>query len=398
MEFFDVVVVGAGMAGVTLAHALTEPAERAYPAVPKVAIVDPKTQYPHAFKAEKIELDQAILMRRLGIFDWMLPGAGVIETVHDARGGRVQQTVTVEQYGLAYDDMVNRVRSRLQSRVDVRVGKVNAAQLGDDEQLLTLNDGTSLRARLVAFASGTQALEGLGLPVRHDHLDKEFSFAFGFDVARTDGSPFTFDSVSYYPDGTSTRVAYLTLFPIGQTMRANLFTYHEPKDPWVGRFFDAPVETLLQAMPKLFDVTGSFAVVGKIHGQPIALYDNGDRPRVGAVLVGDAFQSVCPTTGTGLSKVLTDVDVLANDCIRSWLRTSGMGSSKISQYYDHPRKRLVDKGSWDRAQYRKKFSLDASLRWKAHRELAYVEMRATRLGERAVTAAKSLGGLRSRRA
>ena len=51
--------------------------------------------------------------------------------------------------------------------------------------------------------------------------------------------------------------------------------------------------------------------------------------QAGLVLLGDAFQSVCPTTGTGLSKVLTDVDVFCHDCVPDWLATSGMGIEKL---------------------------------------------------------------------
>jgi hypothetical protein len=32
-------------------------------------------------------------------------------------------------------------------------------------------------------------------------------------------------------------------------------------------------------------------------------------PQPGVVQIGHAFQSVCPSTGMGLDKVLTDVDV-----------------------------------------------------------------------------------------
>jgi hypothetical protein len=41
-------------------------------------------------------------------------------------------------------------------------------------------------------------------------------------VARADGRPFAFESVTYHPEGTASGVGYLTLFPIGRVMRANL--------------------------------------------------------------------------------------------------------------------------------------------------------------------------------
>jgi len=57
------------------------------------------------------------------------------------------------------------------------------------------------------------------------------------------------------------------------------------------------------------------------------------------VVIGDAFQSVCPATGTGLTRVLTDVDVLCNECIPDWLATPGMGPEKIDRFYTQARDR-----------------------------------------------------------
>ena len=35
-------------------------------------------------------------------------------------------------------------------------------------------------------------------------------------------------------------MAYITLFPIGGTMRVNLFGYRDLHDPWLKQFRDAP--------------------------------------------------------------------------------------------------------------------------------------------------------------
>jgi 2-polyprenyl-6-methoxyphenol hydroxylase-like FAD-dependent oxidoreductase len=94
----------------------------------------------------------------------------------------------------------------------------------------------------------------------------------------------------------------------------------------------------------------------------------------GLVLIGDAYQSVCPTTGTGLSKVLTDVDVLS-ECVLSWLETPGMGTEKICGYYEHPRKIACDENSIRQAQHCRALSINASTLWTLYRGIRYTGVR-----------------------
>jgi 2-polyprenyl-6-methoxyphenol hydroxylase-like FAD-dependent oxidoreductase len=91
----------------------------------------------------------------------------------------------------------------------------------------------------------------------------------------------------------------------------------------------------------------------------------------GLVLIGDAFQSVCPTTGTGVSKVLTDVDVLC-ECIPEWFKTHEMGIDKLACFYEHPRKIACDRWSLEGALYTRAFSIAPSFRWTVQRHLAYL--------------------------
>ena len=65
----------------------------------------------------------------------------------------------------------------------------------------------------------------------------------------------------------------------------------------------------------------------------------------GVVLIGDAFQTSCPAAGTGVTRLLTDVDRLCNTHIPNWFATPGLGSSKIVQFYADPEKRAVDADS-----------------------------------------------------
>ncbi|MFO0679304.1 MAG: NAD(P)/FAD-dependent oxidoreductase [Polyangiaceae bacterium] len=374
---FEVVVVGAGLAGVVTADAL---AKRGV----SVALVDPRETAAACFKAEKIEADQADLLRKLGLLGTLRPMAGVIEEVVDARAGRRIQTIRLEQYGVHYHEMVNAFRAHLPATVHWEKAKVATLSLSADRQTVGLGNGKELRARLVVLSTGTNGDLHGSLGIARTWVSRDHSFAFGFDVEPTTGATFPWNSVSYYPVGTDTRLAYVTFFPIGKTTRCNLFSYHVAKDPFVRAFMTSPKDELLRLLPGLTRVTGDFRVVSKVQGNAVELYTvdgrtdgRGERSflRDGLVLVGDAFQSVCPTTGSGVSKVLTDADVLANDCVPVWLRSEGMAKEKLEGFYAHPRKVRTDADSLHRALYRRRLSLDTSIRWRVHREKSYLAMR-----------------------
>jgi 2-polyprenyl-6-methoxyphenol hydroxylase-like FAD-dependent oxidoreductase len=86
------------------------------------------------------------------------------------------------------------------------------------------------------------------------------------------------------------------------------------------------------------------------------------------VLIGDAFQSVCPATGTGLSKVLTDVQRLCRGHVPGWLETPGMGAEKIAAFYRDPEKTSSDRRSLQMAEHRRRAATDRSLKGWARRQ------------------------------
>jgi len=61
----------------------------------------------------------------------------------------------------------------------------------------------------------------------------------------------------------------------------------------------------------------------------------------GIVLIGDAFQTSCPAAGTGVSRLLVDVERLCTVHLPGWLKTDGMGTEKIATFYsDHDKVRV----------------------------------------------------------
>jgi lipid II:glycine glycyltransferase (peptidoglycan interpeptide bridge formation enzyme) len=206
-------------------------------------------------------------------------------------------------------------------------------------------------------------------------IQRNQSFVFGFTIAPLESQPFDFDSVTYYSLEPSARIDYLTLFKIRQTMRANLFVFRPATDPWVREFILEPRQMLRRWLPKLERVTGDFRIVSKIESGGVDLYRMDGNPPPGVLMIGDAFQSVCPSTGMGLDKILTDVDVLS-ECVPDWLSTPGMGYGKLADFYNHPRKLATDTRALHRAINQRRAATNTAPRWRIHRFLRHIRWHA----------------------
>ena len=351
--------MGAGLAGSTLAFALSR-------AGIDVALVDPRSHCSPAFKAEKFEPDQTELLEEIGLFDTLAAVSTPIRGIDVARSGRVVDHVGVAQRGLLYHDMVNTARAALPATVHTIIGRVTAVSPGTDGAGVTLADGDRLAARLVVLATGVMEPLALQLDLTRREVGTPHSIAFGFTIAARAGRPFTFDALTYLPERFGEGVDFLTLFAIPEGMRANLFVYTDLKSPFVRAFHDDPAGQLRRLFPRLTHAIGPYEVVSKVEAKPIDLWVTETPTLSGVVLAGDACQSVCPSTGSGLSKVLTDVVVLA-ELVPEWLSTPGMPSEKIAAFYDHPEKRAVDAASLQAAVYRRRLNTDTGLRMRMHR-------------------------------
>ena len=155
------------------------------------------------------------------------------------------------------------------------------------------------------------------------------SISIGFDLVPVGRAAFDFPAMTYFSERPGDRIPYITLFPVGTRMRANLFTYREADDPWLRQMRRTPRETLEAALPRLKRITGEFDVAGDVKIRPSDLYVSSGHRQAGIVLVGDAFELTCPVTGTGTDKVFTDVERLCRVHIPKWLASEGMGAEKI---------------------------------------------------------------------
>ena len=84
------------------------------------------------------------------------------------------------------------------------------------------------------------------------------------------------------------------------------------------------------------------------------------------MLIGDAFATTCPTGGTGVDKVLTDVERLAA-LAPGWLAAGDTGAAAIAHFYADPGKRACDADARRMIAYARAMALDPGLAWSARR-------------------------------
>lgn len=363
----EVIVIGAGLAGTTAAFVLAAQHRR-------VTLVDVRQGCPPVFKAEKIEPDQALLLEKFGLLQPLLSRAGRIEEVRSYYNGRHFKTTAAKQYGLSYSDIVNSLRACLNENVQFKLGRVTRIQNSSELQFVTLESGEPLASRLVILACGLNGELPGQLGLQRITIRKNHSEAIAFTLARTNGARFDFDAATCFPSNHNSGVDYLTLFRIGNTMRANLFAFPAVDESWARRFLQDPERELEMCFPNFRLAVGGYQIASKIETSLIHLYRTQGGPTPGVVLIGDAGANACPSTGMGLSKVLTDVDALCSQRIPHWLETPGMGIDKLAGYYNDPRKRAVDAKALHDAEYRRRARTDRSVRWQIHRARLGMEM------------------------
>lgn len=213
---------------------------------------------------------------------------------------------------------------------------------------------------------------GLNLGLRHqlgigrEVISPCHSISIGFYLKPVGRPRFEFRALTYHAESVNSRVAYVTLFPVGAMMRGNLFVYRDIDDPWLGEMRRHGAAALLALLPRLSALIGDVEV-SDVKVRPVDIYVSKGYRQAGIVLLGDAFGTSCPAAGTGCNKVLTDVERLCNVHIPGWLATAGMAKDKIDAFYDDEIKIACDSFSVDKAYYLRSFSTQTGLAWSARR-------------------------------
>ena len=361
MRYTDIAIIGGGLAGSTASAMLGR-------AGISSILIDPHPVYPFDFRVEKLGGEEQLgRFCKTGIGDSVLRSATQADENWIARFGHLLDRRPIRQCGIMYDALIMAIRAEIREPAEIVFSKVTAIATSAERQKITLSEGEPISARLAVLANGLNIGLRHALGIERKIVSRSHSISIGFDLVPHGRAAFDFPALTYFSERPSDRIPYITLFPVGPRMRANLFTYREADDPWLREFRRAPRETLNEALPRLRNITGAFEVVGDVKIRPADLYVSSGHRQPGVVLVGDAFETTCPVTGTGTDKVFTDVERLCNAHIPAWLATDGMGEEKISAFYDDPVKKACDAWSSAKAYNFRSVSVDRGIYWSAQR-------------------------------
>lgn len=384
MRHTDIAIVGGGLAGSVAAAMLGRAGFDAL-------VIDTDVVHPPDFRCEKLSGPQIRVLYKTGLADVVLQAATPIDKLWVARFGRFLHKRSNDQFGIYYDELVNVIRGQIASGAEFMRGKVSAVETSADRQKLTLSDGEQISARLIVLASGLNNALRHTLNIERHDVSPCHSVTIGFDLKPVGQRQFAFPALTYFPERANDQIAFLSLFPIGSVMRANFFVYHNSRDPWLRSFREAPHATLYAVMPGLRRLMPDFELVSDVKVRPVDLYVTSGYRQPGVVLVGDAFATSCPATGTGAGKVFTDVERLCSVHIPRWLATEGMATDKINAFYDDPIKMASDAHSAERAHYQRSIRMDSHFTWRLRRSANFVG----RMGVCIIREAKQRMSLRS---
>lgn len=355
----EVVIVGGGLAGSCAAAVL---AGRGV----DVVMISPHDRHPPDFRAEKMGEEQMRRFARLGLGDTVARLWTPFDGVWVYRFGKLTTDRREREYGGDYATLVNGLRAAVPAGVRQAVGRVERVETGDDRQSVVLADGRRFTGRVLVVSTGLGDAVRRKLGIEKVVVSRGHSLCCGFDFDRP-AADFPFPSLVWTGDRHDPRMSYLTLFPVGGTLRANLFVYRAASEEWTKAFCADPAAALRRMMPAFEGKFGPIGVRGAVVARPIDLTGVRNHRQAGVALIGDAFQGICPITGTGIDKVLVDVERLCNVHIPDWLATPGMGRGKIDAFYDDPVKLQRDRSALKLSLDSRSIKTETGLYWRLRR-------------------------------
>src|SRR5262245_8245674 len=146
-EQTEIAIIGGGLSGSLAAVILGR-------AGYNVTLIDRAAVFPDEFRAEKVAGDQVGLMRSLGMLQSIASVSTPFSSVLNIRRGEVLDRSYYQHFGVLYNNLVKAARAQVPAGVRFVVGRVIDAQTGPERQLLTLQSGKTIEARLAILATG----------------------------------------------------------------------------------------------------------------------------------------------------------------------------------------------------------------------------------------------------
>jgi 2-polyprenyl-6-methoxyphenol hydroxylase-like FAD-dependent oxidoreductase len=350
---FDLIVIGAGFCGSIIALKAAELGL-------SVKILDSQDAYPDEFRAEKLESDQYEALEDLGLIDLVRPNdMNFISEVRALKRNQDKVIPCHKHRGMDYSATVNSFRSVLRVLGLLEVAKVSQVHDSPGACEVVLADGRSMRSKLCVVANGVGKALRTSLGLSSHEPNALISTTFGFDIEPASDKPFPFQAFNVYPERFTPGLQYVTFFPIGDRMRCNLFTCWKPGSIESKRLRTETLSELRRHFPLLEKRIGPFRLSTKVQAFTTHYYQQSWSHLHNVILVGDAYQSVSPATGVGLSKCLCDVQACM-ELLQNFAADEAVNLD-CALYYQNPMKRRVDENAYHRWHWANESSTSRSI-------------------------------------
>ncbi len=354
-----ILIVGAGMAGSLLALVLGR-------AGYAVTIFDLHANLSPMFRNEKLAADQIETLRALGVLDCFEAGCWPQAGHPDAYPETARPDL--DACGAPHHLWLKAVRDAWPDTVTFMPCAVADLILSDDQQSVITANNERIKGRLVVLASGRLNRLHQNLGLEQTTISAMHSVCLGFSLKTPQPM-----SARIYKTLPGYAVSHVSLFPMPGETRVNVFSYRPLNDPWTRRMSQDPLGALAEISPAAARDLKTAELLRRCEARGTDLYTVSGHIRSGIVLIGDAFHAPCPASGSGMSRILNDIQRLAEVYIPQWLESPGMDRDKIAEFYGDRIKKNVDTRSLRRSLRGRNSQVGQGLHWRAWQALRRVK-------------------------
>lgn len=335
----SIIIVGGGMAGATLALAISQLTKGQLP-VHLIEAVSPENRSHPGFDSRAIALAQGTCQQltRIGVWPAIADCATAIRTVHVSERGHASfVTLEAEDYLIPalgqvveLHDVGQRLFALLQKALGVTLHcpqRVTTLQREQDGVSVMLSDGTSLQGSVLVAADGSRSSLAAQCGIVWQSHDYQ-QIAVIANVATSqhhNGRAFE----RFTPHGP------LAMLPMSNGRCSLVWSHARDTSELVAGWSDSE---FCQRLQQEFGWRlGKITQVGRRHHYPLALTTAAQTISHRLVLVGNAAQTLHPIAGQGFNLALRDVMSLAENFSQAWHQQQDPGSYPVLGAYQQQR-------------------------------------------------------------
>ena len=339
-DCFDLVIIGAGMAGLSLAHLLRSSIEQGL----KVALIErfelpslmtEKADQPPSFdgRATALSYGTQQIFNQLGIWSNIKNAACSIKNIQVSDQGRFGQThikhtdASVESLGYIIRNRAlgQGLMTNLPEQISILApDSVKSIEItGNQKASLILDNGHVLNAELVIMADGGRSdlAQQLGIQ-QQSHSYNTHALVTSVRIDRNH---------QHWAYERFTEAGPIALLPLGCDEFAVVWTL---ANEVIEEYLAADDSTLINRLQKAFGYrAGRIIAMGERGSYPLSLVKAQEQIRPHVVLLGNAAHSLHPVAGQGFNLALRDAAALAEQINDAFISEKHIGQWSVVQSY-----------------------------------------------------------------